>query len=285
MDIHLPAFFFFLLKRRHSSKLLLISVIIDVFEHHFSAGQKGQCWGSCFAQQHDDKGAKIINRILYLCFLLRQFSAPQLYLIMDTKKLKTFGIAHRKRRILFVFLRTRSNPRVSDKVWVWVGDGGATLFPIPAASAQCACNSRNFANRPEMGLCPPLPRQPKPQSDTKWNKRKWGMGGAHTERKDVLRAKEKKNMLRTSCKSRPDKVSYSEKTRGISTYAPLKVSVVPGICGHQNIAGGPAWLCILHMSCPLSTVVREDVLASDIYSCASLDYIQSDLLGYLKWYR
>lgn len=67
--------------------------------------------------------------------------------------------------ISFIFLRTHSRLHVSDKVWV--GDCGARLFPIPAANVQYACNNRNFANRIEMGLCPPLSRQPKPQSHTK----------------------------------------------------------------------------------------------------------------------
>lgn len=67
---------------------------------------------------------------------------------------------------------------------LWQGVGGGwwceRLFPIPAASVQYACNNRNFANRRETGLCPLLSRQPKPQSHTKWNKRKWGMG-RHTQ--------------------------------------------------------------------------------------------------------
>lgn len=40
--------------------------------------------------------------------------------------------------------------------------------------------------------------------------------------------------------------------------------------------------CASGTSCPRSTVALEDVLASDVYSCATLDYIQSDLLKYLK---
>lgn len=67
--------------------------------------------------------------------------------------------------ISFIFLRTHSRLHVSHKVWV--GDGGARLFPIPAANVQYACNNRNFANRIETGLCPLLSRQHKPQSHTK----------------------------------------------------------------------------------------------------------------------
>lgn len=88
-----------------------------------------------------------------------------------------------------MFLRSHSRLHVSDKVWV--GDGGARLFPIPAANVQYACNNRNFANRRETGLCPLLSRQPKPQSHTKRNKRKWGMGGVHKLREDVLVRKKK----------------------------------------------------------------------------------------------
>lgn len=37
----------------------------------------------------------------------------------------------------------------------------------------------------------------------------------------------------------------------------------------------------VHPADYLNTVALEDVLASDIYSCATWDYIQSDLLEYL----
>lgn len=41
----------------------------------------------------------------------------------------------------------------------------------------------------------------------------------------------------------------------------------------------------LHPADYLSTVALEAVLASDSYFCATWDYIQSDLLDYLQWYR
>lgn len=41
----------------------------------------------------------------------------------------------------------------------------------------------------------------------------------------------------------------------------------------------------VHPADYLSTVAPEADLASDIYSCATWDYIQSDLLQYLGWYR
>lgn len=51
----------------------------------------------------------------------------------------------------------------------------------------------------------------------------------------------------------------------------------PSAAGQHDCASGT--------SCSLSTVTLEDVLASDVYSCATWGYIQSDLLEYLKWYR
>lgn len=105
-------------------------------------------------------------------------------------QVQLFCIDYRKRLIAFMFPRTHSHLRVSDKVWV--GDGGATLFRRTAASVQDACNKRNFANRTEMVLRPPLPRQPKPQSHTKCNKRKWGMGGMHEQKKRCPMSNKKK---------------------------------------------------------------------------------------------
>lgn len=82
------------------------------------------------------------------------------------------------------------------------GVGGARLYTIPAANVQYVCNNRNFANRIDKCLCPPLSRQPKPQSHTKWNKRKWGKGSTLKPREDVRveKKKKKRRAKRTACK-------------------------------------------------------------------------------------
>lgn len=100
-------------------------------------------------------------------------------------KSKTLCTNYRKRFVshLYFWELIHACMFVTRCGWGMVVQGSS---PIPAANVQYACNNRNFANRIEMGLCPLLSRQPKPQSHTKSNKRKWGKGGVRKPRKDVL---------------------------------------------------------------------------------------------------
>lgn len=178
-----------------------------------------------------------------------------------------------------------------------LGGGGATLFRSAAASVQDACNKRNFANGTEMVLRPPLPRQPKPQSHTKRNKRKWGMGGMHQQKKRCPmsnKKKKKKGQADRYVAEEKNQLQIQDLTKSLIClkYWHLKQHILyvfvmrvhmchvqvnkdrPSAAGQHDCASGT--------SCSLSTVTLEDVLASDVYSCATWDYIQSDLLEYLK---
>lgn len=124
---------------------------------------------------------------------------------------KIFSVEHRKTLMAFRFLRTHSRLHVSDKMWV--GDGSARLFLVPPTNVQYACNNRNFANTIEMGLCPLLSHQPKPQSHTKRNKRKWGMGGMSKTRNVSWEKEEKERTRQLTTNSKFDKKKLLRRTR------------------------------------------------------------------------
>lgn len=139
---------------------------------------------------NNNKGSKIIRRFLGECAQFKDVGGMKCLFAeavwrssVLSGRSKIFCVEYRKTLMAFRFLRTHSRLHPSDKVWV--GDGSARLFPVPPANVQYACNNRNFANRIERGLCPLLSHQPKPQSHTKWNKRKWGMGGMSKTRNNV----------------------------------------------------------------------------------------------------
>lgn len=111
----------------------------------------------------------------------------------------------------------------------------------------------------------------------------------HQPRKDVLVKKkvdtneaEEENRLQDVTKK---SFIYSKRSDIKSINANIKVGVHTLYVLTNKTRNAPLQQqasMTVHAADLLSPVALEDVLASDIYSCASWDYIQRDLLEYLR---
>lgn len=98
--------------------------------------------------------------------------------------------------ISVIFLRTCSRLLVTRCGWGMVLQ--RLPHPCETVRSASACNNRNFANGAGMACVLRCHNNLKPQSHTKTNKRKWGMGGKLKPRKDGL-VTEVKRLEEASC--------------------------------------------------------------------------------------